>query len=119
MPLSTYLAVTQSATYVLCLNSTFCLCTFLFYEETVNKVQCQHLMPAINAWATWALNMTAHSIVTKCPGHGHMDGLTTESGFDLQSYVGHQFVWLTFLTYYPGVFVQPCTGRRLVDWCRN
>ena len=48
------------------------------------------------------------------PSHGCIDDLTT----DLQA------MWVSdvlgiFFTCYPYVFVQPGTGRRLVDWCRN
>ena len=34
-------------------------------------------------------------------------------------YAGHWCAWLTILMCYQWVFVQPSTGRRPVDWCRN
>ena len=35
------------------------------------------------------------------------------------SYVGHWCIWLFFSTCYPWVFVEPGTGRRPIDCCRN
>ena len=46
-----------------------------------------------------------------------MDDLTTEHRFDSQAMVID--VLAIFLTYYPCMFVQPDTGSRPVDWCRN
>ena len=50
-------------------------------------------------------------------GHSCMDELTNERTFDSQA------TWvidvLILLTCYLWVFVQPSTGRRPVDWCRN
>ena len=48
-----------------------------------------------------------------------MYDLTTERKLWFASYVGHWWVWLTFLTCHSWGFVQPGFGRRPVDWCRN
>ena len=48
-------------------------------------LQCQHLIPAQNAWAARAYYTTASPITTQCSRHGGMDDLTTERSFDLQA----------------------------------
>ena len=37
----------------------------LVQEFNVCTVQCRHLIPALNAWAAWALNTTAHPIAIR------------------------------------------------------
>ena len=61
----------------------------------------------------WAV---AHLIPTKFPGHGCMDGLTTECSFDSRP-TRVIDVFGLFLTCYPWLFVQPGTGRCPVNWC--
>ena len=41
-------------------------------------VQCQDLIPALNAWVSQAKYMTAHPIDNHFPWHGRMADLTTE-----------------------------------------
>ena len=51
-----------------------------------SSLQCQHLIPAPNAWSVWAyMYTTARPIDTQFLGHGCMDDLTTERSFDLQA----------------------------------
>ena len=81
-------------------------------------LQCRHLIPALNAWAARAWYMTACPIAIQFSGHGSVDDLTAEHGFD--SKLRLPLMCLAyFLTFYPLVFIQPGTGRLLVDWCRN
>ena len=47
-----------------------------------------------------------------------MDELTTEHSFDLQETLAIDVLGL-LLTCYPWLFVQPGSGRRPVDRCRN
>ena len=47
-----------------------------------------------------------------------MNDLTTERSFYSQATCVIDVLGL-FFTYYQGVFEQPDTGRRPVDWCRN
>ena len=48
-------------------------------------IQCQHLIPALNAWAAREKYMTARLFATQFHGHGCMDDLTSEHGFDSQA----------------------------------
>ena len=41
----------------------------------VGLLQCQHLIPALNAWAAWAKYKTTCPIATQFPGHGCMNDL--------------------------------------------
>ena len=48
-------------------------------------MQCQPLIPALNAWAAGPYYTTARPIAYQFPGHGCMDDLTTERSFVLQA----------------------------------
>ena len=76
------------------------------------QLQCQHLNPALNAWAARAKHTTVHLVTTQFPGHGCMDDLKTERSFDSQAMMCLAYS----LTYYLWVFVQPVNT---VDWCSN
>ena len=58
-------------------------------------------------------------IATQFPGHGCMDDLTTEHSFDLQDMWDNVVLGLFLLTCHPWVIVQPGTGRRPINWCRD
>ena len=49
------------------------------------------------------------------PRHGCMNELKIRQQFDSQATIGHWCGWLILLTFYPWVFVQPGTGRRMVN----
>ena len=54
-------------------------------EVGLKILQCQHLIPAPNAWAVRVYNTTARPIATQFPWHGCMDDLTTEHSIDSQA----------------------------------
>ena len=70
------------------------------------RSQYRHLIPALYAWAARASYTTARPIAIQFPKHGCMDDVSTERSFDSQA------------TWFLDV-LQPSTGRRPVDWCRN
>ena len=94
--------------------------TVLFFRQ-FSIVQCRHLIPALNAWATRAKYTTACPIATLSQSWMHecMDDLTTERGVDLQATWVIDVLDSVFFTCYIWVIAQPGTSRRLVDWCRN
>ena len=65
-----------------------------------------------------AFYMTAHPIATQFPVHKCMDDLPIERDSDSQATRVIDVPGL-FFTFYPWMFVQPGTGRRVVDWCKN
>ena len=46
-------------------------------HRKTRKIQCQHIIPAINDWAEWASYTTTCTIATQFSEHGSMDDLTT------------------------------------------
>ena len=66
-----------------------------------------------------ALYTTARPIATQFPGHGCIDDYPTGRSFDSQATWAIDVLCLLFITCYPCVFVQPGTGRRSINWCRN
>ena len=62
--------------------------------------------------------ITTRPVATKFSGQRCMDDLEIERSFDLQAKWAIDVLGF-FLTCYPWVSVQPGTGRRPVDWCRN
>ena len=48
-------------------------------------MQCQNIIPALNAWADQVLYSTACPIATQFPGHGCMNDLSTECSIDSQA----------------------------------
>ena len=48
------------------------------------KLQCRHLIPALNAWVARAKYTTARPIATQFHGHLCVNDLTTERNFDSQ-----------------------------------
>ena len=70
-------------------NSTLetrCLSLLRFYRDEI-KVQCRHLIPALNTWAALAYYTKARQITTRFPWHGCMDELNV--AFIFASYIGH------------------------------
>ena len=62
--------------------------------------------------------MTARPTAIQFPGHGITDDLKTKYSFDPQA------TWVIdvigfFMTCHPWVFIQPGTGRRPVEYCRD
>ena len=47
------------------------------------QVQCQHIIPTLNARADWAKYTIARPVATHIPGYGCIYDLTTERRFDL------------------------------------
>ena len=82
-------------------------------------VQCQHIIPALNAWIAREVYTTARLMATQFPGHGCMNDLTTEKKLSYIRKLGRVIDVLIVITCYPWVFVQPVTGKRPVDWCRK
>ena len=82
-------------------------------------VQLRHRIRVLNAWEARAKHTTVRLITDQFAGHGRMDGLATERSFDKQTTWVIDVLGLLLLTCYPWVFVEPGTGRRPVDWCRN
>ena len=82
-------------------------------------LQCRHLIPALNAWAVRACYTTARPIGTQIHGHGCMDYLKIERRCYQIATLRSLMCLGYFLTCYPWGFIQPGTGRRPVDWCRN
>ena len=70
-------------------------------------IQCQHLIPALNAWAARAEYTTAHPIATQFPGHGCMYDLTTERSFDSQA----MWVINVFDFLFDMIYMGVCTTR--------
>ena len=68
-------------------------------------------------WQHGVLYTTVRPIATQFPGHGCMEDLTTERGFDSHAVLVIDV--LVLLACYPWVFVKPGTGIRPVDRCRN
>ena len=82
------------------------------------KIQCRHLIRALNAWAARALYTTARLIATLFLKHGCLDDPTTERISNPQAtwIIGVLGIYFDMLSM---MIVQPDTGRRLVDWFRN
>ena len=85
----------------------------------VDHVQCRLLIPALNAWAARVEHTTARLIA---PQYSLPWTYIWRHNWSLRwfaSYVFSSMCLTYFLTCYSWVFVQPGTGRRPVDWCRN
>ena len=85
----------------------------------VSKIQCRHLIPALNAWAArvWymAERLIDHPPPTCIPG---TNDLKTERSFEPQATCVINAP-LIFLIFYLWVFGQQGISRRPVDWCRD
>ena len=80
------------------------------------ELQCQHLVSALNMWEAW----TAGSTATQFPGHECTNNLTSERRLDLQT----TCTWVIdvldlVLTCYQWMLLQPGTGGRPFNGCRN
>ena len=56
-------------------------CVYIGRRVAGTRLQCRHLIPALNAWAVRAYYTTGHQIATDFPWHGCMDDLTIERSF--------------------------------------
>ena len=82
-------------------------------------IQCRHLIPALNEWAARVKYTTARLYATQFLGHGYVC-MTSQLNVALMRRLRGSLMCLaSLLTCYPWSFVQPGTGRRLVDWCRK
>ena len=80
-------------------------------------IQCRHLIPALYEWAACTWCTTARLNVANFLGMDAWMTFTTERSFNF-----YILYILAYLAYFCGlwsrVFVQLCTSRRLINWCR-